>query len=149
MIVLSSTVTGVTYRTLLANIVSGKDTTWTEGAHYVGDGSGVGFVIGNGSNTGNGIYKLEVERGIHSAVYPYSYFTLDFTSELNKLNDDFLTYHLVGNTLQFNTEVKLRFYSLQGQLLQSGQGTTFMLRSKTGIFTATDKAGNAISRKIY
>jgi hypothetical protein len=50
--------------------------------------------------------------------------------------------------LQFDREVQLKFYSLQGQILQQAQGGAFTLAHQTGIFTATDKNGNMVRGKI-
>jgi hypothetical protein len=137
-----TTLTGITYKLLKVGSINGTDTTWTETANYVGDGNAKSFTLTDGK------YKLTTTLGIHTAVYPYGYFVVGVTTALDKTKKENINYRLVDNKLQFDNEVNLKFYSLQGQLLQQEQGSSFKLCRQAGIFKATDKNGNVLTAKI-
>lgn len=137
-----STTTGITYKLLKVSSISGTDTTWTETQSFVGDGNAKNITLTDGK------YKLTTTLGIHTAVYPYGYFVVGITTALDKTKEENITYRLVDNQLQFDNEVNLKFYSLQGQLLQQENGNSFKLVRQTGIFKATDKNGNTLTAKI-
>lgn len=137
-----TTTTGVTYKLLKAGAIVGTDTTWTETQNFIGDGNTKEITLTEGK------YKLTTTRGIHTAVYPYGYFEVSVTTALDKTKQQNINYRLVDNNLQFDNEVNLKFYSLQGQLLQQGNGSSFKLVRQAGIFTATDKNGNTLTIKV-
>jgi hypothetical protein len=137
-----STTTGITYKLMKVNTINGTDTTWTETENFVGDGNLKNITLTNGS------YKLTTTYGIHTAVYPYGYFVVGVTTGLDKTKEENMYYRLIDNKLQFNNEVNLKFYSLQGQLLQQENGSSFKLVRQAGIFKATDKNGNMLTAKI-
>jgi len=138
----SSTTAGITYKLLKAIVINGTDTTWTESENFVGDGNSKNIMLTDGK------YKLTTTFGIHTAVYPYGYFVVNTTTAAEKTKEDNLNYRLTDNNLLFDNEVNLKFYSLQGQLLQQENGSSFKLVRETGIFTATDKNGNTLTAKI-
>ena len=137
-----TTTTGVTYKLLKVGNIEGTDTTWTETQNFIGDGNTKEITLTEGK------YKLTTTRGIHTAVYPYGYFEVSVTTALDKTKQQNINYRLVDNNLQFDNEVNLKFYSLQGQLLQQGNGSSFKLVRQAGIFTATDKNGNTLTIKV-
>lgn len=137
-----STTAGITYKLLKVGSISGTDTTWTETQNFVGDGNAKDITFTDGK------YKLTTTLGIHTAVYPYGYFVVGVTTAIDKTKEENIHYRLVDNNLQFDNEVNLEFYSLQGQLLQQEQGSSFKLCSQAGIFKATDKNGNVLTAKI-
>ena len=137
-----TTVSGISYKLLKVSAVSGNDTTWAEAHNVVGDGNARTL------NLTDGTYKLTVTRGIYTATYPYGYFMPGITTAVNTAQVETINYRLVGNNLQFDREVQLKFYSLQGKILQQAQGTAFTLAHQTGIFTAIDKNGNMVRVKI-
>lgn len=137
-----TTVSGISYKLLKVSTVSGNDTTWSEAHNVAGDGNARTL------NLTDGTYKLTVTRGIYTATYPYGYFRPGITTAVNTSQVATINYRLVGNNLQFDREVHLKFYSLQGQILQQAQGSAFTLAHQTGIFTATDKNGNTVRGKI-
>ncbi len=137
-----TTTTGVTYKLVKVGSIAGTDTTWTESQNFVGDGNSKNITLTEGK------YKLTTTRGIHTAVYPYGYFEVSVTTALDKTKQQNINYRLVNNKLQFDNEVNLKFYSLQGQLLQQGNGSSFKLVRQAGIFTATDKNGNTLTIKV-
>jgi len=137
-----TTVSGISYKLLKVSTVSGNDTTWTETHNVAGDGNARTL------NLTDGTYKLTVTRGIYTATYPYGYFRPGITTAVNTAKVETINYRLVGNNLQFDREVHLKFYSLQGQILQQAQGSAFTLAHQTGIFTAIDKNGNTVREKI-
>jgi hypothetical protein len=108
----------------------------------VGDGNAKNITLTDGK------YKLTTTFGIHTAVYPYGYFLVDITTAIDKTKEENINYRLVDNNLQFDNEVNMKFYSLQGQLLQQEKRVSFKLVRKTGILTATDKNGNTLTTKI-
>jgi hypothetical protein len=137
-----TTTTGITYKLLKAGSISGTDTTWTETQNFVGDGNAKNITLTEGK------YKLTTTFGIHTAVYPYGYFVVGVTTALDKTKEENINYRLVDNKLQFDNEVNFKFYSLQGQLLQQEQGSSFKLCRQEGIFKATDRNGNVLTAKI-
>jgi hypothetical protein len=137
-----TTVSGIAYKLLKVSTVSGNDTTWSEAHNVAGDGNARTL------NLTDGTYKLTVTRGIYTATYPYGYFRPGITTAVNTSQVATINYRLVGNNLQFDREVHLKFYSLQGQILQQAQGSAFTLAHQTGIFTAIDKNGNTVRAKI-
>ena len=124
------------------NTINGTDTTWTEAQNFVGDGNTKDVTLSDGK------YKLTTTLGIHTAVYPYGYFIVGVTTGFDKTKEENINYRLVDNKLQFDNEVNLKFYSLQGQLLQQENGSSFKLVRQAGIFKATDKNGNTLTAKI-
>lgn len=138
----STTTTGITYKLLKVGSINGTDTTWTETQNFLGDGNAKNITLTDGK------YKLTTAFGIHTAVYPHAYFVVGITTALDKTKDENINYRLVDNKLQFDNEVNLKFYSLQGQLLQQGQGSSFKLCRQVGIFKAIDKNGNVLTAKI-
>jgi hypothetical protein len=137
-----TTTAGITYKLLKVGSINGTDTTWTETANYVGDGNIKSFTLTDGK------YKLITTLGIHSGVYPYGYFVVGVKTALDKTKEENINYRLVDNKLLFDNEVNLKFYSLQGQLLQQEQGNSFKLCRQSGIFKATDRDGNVLTEKI-
>jgi hypothetical protein len=137
-----TTLTGITYKVLKVGSINGTDTTWTETQNFVGDGNAKNITLTDGK------YKLITTRGIHTAVYPYGYFVVGVTTALDKTKEENINYRLTDNNLQFDNEVNLKFYSLQGQLLQHEQGCSFKLCRQVGIFKATDKNGSVLTAKI-
>lgn len=138
-----TTTAGVTYKLLKVGSISGKDTTWIETENYVGDGNTKSFTLTDGK------YKLTTMFGIHTAVYPYGYFAVGVTTGLDKTKEENINYRLVDNKLHFDYEVNLKFYSLEGQLLQQGQGSSLRLCRQAGIFKATDRNGQRADRENY
>ena len=138
----STTTTGITYKLLKAGFISGTDTTWTETENFVGDGNAKNIALTDGK------YKLTTTFGIHTSVYPYGYFIVGVTTGLDNTKQENINYRLFDNKLQFDKEVNLKFYSLQGQLLQQENGSSFKLVRQSGIFKATDKNGNTLTAKI-
>jgi hypothetical protein len=136
------TVTGITYKLLKVGLITGNDTTWTETQNFVGDGNIKNITLTDGK------YKLTTTFGIHTAVYPYGYFVVGVTTALDKTKEENINYRLIDNKLQFDNEMNFKFYSLQGQLLQQEQGSSFKLCRQAGIFKATDKNGNVLTAKI-
>ncbi|MFZ4455776.1 MAG: hypothetical protein ACOYOT_06110 [Bacteroidales bacterium] len=137
-----TTTTGITYKLLKASSISGTDTTWTETQNFVGDGNAKNITLTDGK------YKLTTTLGIHTAVYPYGYFDVGEATALDKTKEGNINYRLVDNKLQFDNEVNLKFYSLEGQLLQQGKGSSFKLCRQMGIFKAIDRNGNVLTTKI-
>jgi hypothetical protein len=137
-----TTTTGINYKLLKVGSITGNDTTWTETQNFVGDGNAKNITLTDGK------YKLTTTRGIHTAVYPFGYFIVGITTVLDKTKEETINYRLVDNKLQFDNEVNFKLYSLQGQLLQQGQGSSFKLCRQVGIFKATDKNGNVLTAKI-
>ncbi|MGC3978669.1 MAG: hypothetical protein QM751_10845 [Paludibacteraceae bacterium] len=137
-----TTTVGITYKLLNASNINGTDTTWTDTQSFVGDGNAKNITLTDGK------YKLTTTFGIHTAVYPYGYFLVGITTAIDKTNEENINYRLVDNNLQFDNEVNMKFFSLQGQLLQQGEGQSFHLNKQTGIIKATDKNGNALTVKI-
>jgi hypothetical protein len=138
----ATTTTGITYKLLKVGLINGTDTTWTETQNFVGDGNAKNISLTDGK------YKLTTTFGIHTAVYPYGYFVVGVTTALDKTKEENINYRLIDNTLQFDNEVNFKFYSLQGQLLQQEQGSSFKLCRQAGIFKVTDKNGNVLTAKI-
>jgi hypothetical protein len=137
-----TTTTGITYKLLKVGSISGTDTTWTETQNFTGDGNANNITLTDGK------YKLTTTLGNHTAVYPYGYFVVGVTTAIDKTKEESVNYRLADNKLLFDNEVYLKFYSLQGQLLQQGQGNSFKLCRQAGIFKATDKNGNVLTAKI-
>lgn len=137
-----TTTTGITYKMLNASNINGADTTWTETQNFVGDGNAKNIILPDGK------YKLTTTFGIHTANYQYGYFVVGITTAIDKTKEENISFRVVDNKLQFDNEVNLKFYSLQGQLLQQEKGVSFKLVRKTGILTATDKNGNTLTTKI-
>ena len=137
-----TTTAGITYKLLKVGSINGTDTTWTEAQNFVGDGNAKNITLTDGK------YKLTTTLGIHTTVYPYGYFVVGVTTALDKTKEENINYRLTDNNLQFDNEVNLKFYSLQGQLLQQEHGSSFKLCRQMGIFKATDKNGNVLAAKI-
>lgn len=137
-----TTAAGITYKLLKVGSINGTDTTWTETQNFVGDGNIKNITLTDGK------YKLTTTLGIHTSVYPYGYFVVSTTTAVEKTKEENINYRLVDNKLLFDNEVNLKIYSLQGQLLQQGQGSSFKLSRQAGIFKATDKNGNLLTAKI-
>jgi hypothetical protein len=137
-----STTDGVTYKLLNASNINGTDTIWTETHSFIGDGNAKSITLSDGK------YKLTTTLGIHTAVYSYGNFVVGITTAFDEVKEEKMTYRLIDNHLQFDNEVNLKFYSLQGQLLQLQKGSSFNLVRQTGIFTATDKNGKTLTTKI-
>jgi len=138
----TATTTGITYKLLKVGTISGTDTTWIETQNFVGEGNAKSITLTDGK------YKLTTTLGIHTAVYLYGYFVVGVTTAIDKTKEESINYRLVDNSLQFDNEVNLKFFSLQGQLLQQGQGSSFKLCRQAGIFKATNKNGNVLTAKI-
>lgn len=137
-----TTTTGIIYKLLKVGSISGTDTIWTEAQNFVGDGNLKSLSLADGK------HRLTTTFGIHTSVYPYGYFVVGLTTALDKTIEENINYRLVDNKLQFDNEVNLKFYSLQGQLIQQEQGSSFKLCRQVGIFKATDKNGNVLTAKI-
>jgi hypothetical protein len=138
-----TTTAGITYKLLKIGSISGTDTTWTETANYVGDGNIKSFTLTDGK------YKLTTTRGIHTAVYPFSYFVVGVTTAIDKIKEENINYRLVDNKLQFDNEVQLKLYNLQGRKIQETTGKEFILADKTVyLFVVTDKDGNKLTGKL-
>lgn len=137
-----TTTTSVTYKLLKVGSIAVTDTTWTEMQNFVGDGNAKNITLTDGK------YKLATTFGIHTSAYPYGYFIVGVTTGLDNTKQENINYRLFDNKLQFDNEVNLKFYSLQGQLLQQENGSSFKLVRQSGIFKATDKNGNTLTAKI-
>lgn len=138
-----TTVTGITYKLLKVNAVTGNDTTWAETHSFTGDGNQKTITLTDGR------YKLTVTRGIYTSTYPYGYFMVGTTTAVAAMQSSTLAYVQLGNKLVFNAPVQLRYFNLQGSLLVQAQGLEFALPAKGAVlFVATDAAGNVLKGKV-
>ena len=136
-----TTVSGIGYQLRQYTSHTGADTTWVASQSFVGDGAAKSIALADG------VYKLQVVRDVHSAVYPYGNLVVGTATGIAPATRS-VGYRIGKGVVQFDGEVSLRWYSSGGVLLRSVAGSHFVIPRGASLFRAIATDGGTASGKL-